>query len=158
MTDNNLKSLYAQLRAEEAGNAVVDIDRLARLAAGEVHAGAADVDMLARNAEAATAYRIARELRADAHALSAAMRPAVQRDTVPRRRAWPLALAASAALFALLFAARMGMAPTPVAEGDVAQAPAAEPAPLFSGSFEPRVAAVQATERGVIFGGSFDNG
>ncbi|MEZ5485857.1 MAG: hypothetical protein R3F01_11955 [Lysobacteraceae bacterium] len=158
MTDDKLKSLYAGMRAGEAGSADVDADRLARLAAGELHATGADVDLLSRNAEAATAYRIARGLRADAHALSAAMRPTAPRQTTVRRSAWPLALAASAGLFAVLFAARIGLAPTPVADGDVANAPAVEPAPLFSGSFEPGLAAAQEVDRGVIFGGSFDNG
>ncbi|MEZ5465012.1 MAG: hypothetical protein R3F22_07305 [Lysobacteraceae bacterium] len=158
MTENNLKSLYAGLRAGEAGSADVDVDRLSRLAAGELHATGADVQLLSRNADAASAYRIARELRADAHTLSSALRPRAARPSTVRRSAWPLALAASAGLFAVLFAARIGLAPTPVADGDVANAPAVEPAPLFSGSFEPGLAAAQEVDRGVIFGGSFDNG
>ncbi|MCB1560520.1 MAG: hypothetical protein KDI75_05435 [Xanthomonadales bacterium] len=158
MTDNNLKSLYAALRAGEAGDLHLDADRLSRLAAGELQPSGADVELLSRDAAAATAYHVARDLRADAHALSAALRPTAPRQTTTRRSAWPLALAASAGLFAVLFAARIGLAPAPVDNVDVANVPAAEPAPLFSGSFEPGVAAVEPTNSGVIFGGSFDSG
>ena len=158
MTDQSLKSLYARMSADDAGESAIDVDRLARLAAGEVHASGADVELLASNPAAAAAYQVARGARADAHALSAAIAPKRQAVRPVRRPVWPVALAASVALFAVLFAVRPGL--TPVADGDggVAHQPAAEPTPLFSGSFEPRMASVPKSDQGAIFGGSFDNG
>lgn len=163
MTEQDIKSLYARLHAGDVSEDL-DIDRLARLAAGEVHADSADVELLAGNPTAATAYRIARGLRADAHALSAATQP-VQRVShgsvrQSRRRLWPLALAASAGLVAVLIAAGVGFAPEQATTRPVASP--AEPAPLFSGSFEPSVASARedgrGDGRGVIFDASFDNG
>jgi len=156
---DSLKSMHRALRSE-ARMSASDLERIADAAAGVAQPDEALADLLLADPDALLAYRIARDLRADAELLAGATHGPVVATTIrPRASAvgfWPMALAASLVLAVVLLAPPLpSPSSSPTVAAGVDDAPV--PAPLFSGSFERRDV-VQAPTGGSIFDGGFDNG